>query len=67
MATFLLVPGAWLGGWCWRDVAANLRASGHTVLCPTLTGLGEHAHLLSREIALETHVTDIVALCITAT
>lgn len=62
MATFLLVPGAWLGGWCWRDVAANLRASGHTVLCPTLTGLGERAHLLSREIALETHVADIVGL-----
>jgi pimeloyl-ACP methyl ester carboxylesterase len=62
MATFLLVPGAWLGGWCWRDVAASLRASGHTVLCPTLTGLGERAHLLSREIALETHVADIVGL-----
>jgi pimeloyl-ACP methyl ester carboxylesterase len=62
MATFLLVPGAWLGGWCWRDVAAPLRATGHTVVCPTLTGLGERAHLISPQIALETHVSDIVAL-----
>jgi pimeloyl-ACP methyl ester carboxylesterase len=62
MATFLFVPGAWLGGWCWRNVAASLRASGHTVLCPTLTGLGERAHLLSPEIDLETHVSDIVGL-----
>jgi pimeloyl-ACP methyl ester carboxylesterase len=62
MPTFLFVPGAWLGGWCWRDVAANLRASGHTVLCPTLTGLGERAHLLSPEILLETHVADIAGL-----
>ena len=58
----LFVPGAWLGGWCWRDVAARLRASGHTVLCPTLTGLGERAHLLGPQISLETHVTDIVSL-----
>jgi len=62
MSTFLLVPGAWLGGWCWRDVAADLRAAGHTVIGATLTGLGERAHLLSREIDLETHVSDIVGI-----
>jgi pimeloyl-ACP methyl ester carboxylesterase len=62
VATFLLVPGAWLGGWCWRDVAVSLRAAGHTVIPATLTGLGERAHLLSREIDLETHVSDIVGL-----
>lgn len=62
MPIFLLVPGAWLGGWCWRDVAAQLRANGHTVLCPTLTGLGERAHLLSPEISLDTHVADIYRL-----
>ncbi len=62
MATFLLVPGAWLGGWCWRDVASHLRAEGHTVVAATLTGLGERAHLLDRQTGLDTHVDDIVAL-----
>jgi pimeloyl-ACP methyl ester carboxylesterase len=62
MTTFLLVPGAWLGGWCWRDVAAPLQAAGHQVIAATLTGLGERAHLLSPEIGLDTHVSDIVAL-----
>lgn len=62
MSTFLFVPGAWLGGWCWRDVATDLRASGHTVVAATLTGLGERAHLLTPDIGLETHVSDIVGL-----
>ena len=62
MSIFLLVPGAWLGGWCWRDVAAPLRAAGHVVIEATLTGLGERAHLINPEISLETHVSDIVGL-----
>jgi pimeloyl-ACP methyl ester carboxylesterase len=62
MTTFVLVPGAWLGGWCWRNVAVPLRASGHTVMGATLTGLGERAHLMSPEISLDTHVVDIVNL-----
>ena len=59
MASFVLVHGAWHGGWCWRDVRAILRARGHEVFTPTLTGLGERSHLLSREIDMNTHVTDI--------
>jgi pimeloyl-ACP methyl ester carboxylesterase len=62
MPTFLLVPGAWLGGWCWRYVAADLRTAGHTVIPATLNGLGERAHLLSPDISPETHVADIVNL-----
>jgi pimeloyl-ACP methyl ester carboxylesterase len=62
MATFLFVAGAWLGGWCWRDVAAALRADGHTVSCATLTGLGERAHLVSREVGLGLHVADVLCL-----
>jgi pimeloyl-ACP methyl ester carboxylesterase len=62
MPTFLFVPGAWLGGWCWRDVAPHLQARGHTAIFATLTGLGERAHLLSRQIGLQTHVADIVGL-----
>jgi pimeloyl-ACP methyl ester carboxylesterase len=61
-STFVLVPGAWLGGWCWREVATNLRSLGHTVISATLTGLGERAHLLGPEVGLSTHVADIVGL-----
>jgi pimeloyl-ACP methyl ester carboxylesterase len=62
MALFVLVPGAWLGGWCWRDVAARLRAEGHCVAALTLTGLGERSHLLTRETGLPTHVADVASL-----
>jgi len=62
MRTFLFVPGAWLGGWCWRHVTAALEAGGHTTVCATLTGLGERAHLLNPEIGLETHVRDILGV-----
>jgi pimeloyl-ACP methyl ester carboxylesterase len=58
--TFVLVHGAWHGGWCWRRVASRLRAAGHEVLTPTLTGLGDRAHLLSPAVGLETHVEDVV-------
>lgn len=58
--TFVLLHGAWHGGWCWRDVAAALRARGHRVTTPTQTGLGERRHLLSAQITLETFVADLV-------
>ena len=60
MATFVLVHGAWHGGWCWKKVAPLLRAAGHEVYTPTLTGLGERAHLLTREVDLDTHIPDVV-------
>jgi pimeloyl-ACP methyl ester carboxylesterase len=60
--TFVLVHGAWHGGWCWRRVADRLTAAGHRVFCPTLTGLGERAHLLSREVNLSMHIADVVGL-----
>ena len=60
MATFVLVHGAWAGGWAWRLVAPLLRARGHEVFTPTLTGLGERIHLASPEVNLDTHITDIV-------
>ncbi len=62
MATFVLVHGAWHGGWCWRPVADRLRAAGHDVFAPTLTGLCDRAHLLSRDVGLDTHVTDVASL-----
>src|SRR5258708_19145266 len=57
---FVLVHGTWGGGWQWRPVAERLRARGHRVFTPTLTGLGERAHLVSRDTGLDTHVADIV-------
>ena len=62
MANFLLVHGAWHGGWCWKKVLPLLRHQGHEVFTPTLTGLGDRSHLLTREVDLETHVQDILAL-----
>jgi len=62
MAIFLLIHGAWHGGWCWKKVTPLLRAAGHEVCTPTLTGLGERAHLLSAEVTLETHVQDVVGV-----
>src|SRR5258707_5324266 len=58
--TFVLVHGAWHGGWCWQRVADRLRGGGHAVFTPTLTGLGERSHLLRAGIDLNTHITDIV-------
>jgi pimeloyl-ACP methyl ester carboxylesterase len=60
MATYLLVHGAWHGGWCWKKIAPLLRAHGHDVFTPTLTGLGERAHLAHPLVGLETHLRDIV-------
>ena len=60
MANFVLVHGAWVGGWCWRPVAQALRKSGHEVYTPTMTGLGERSHLMNPSINLDTHITDIV-------
>jgi len=62
MANYVLVHGAWHGGWCWRAVAERLRAAGHQVYTPTLTGLGERAHLLREDVGLRTHVDDITGV-----
>jgi len=59
-ATFVLVHGAWHGGWCWRRVADRLRGRGHMVFTPTLSGLGERAHLMRAGIDLKTHIADVV-------
>ncbi len=58
----VLVPGACLGGWAWRDVAARLRANDHDVYPVTLTGLGERVHLAHRDVDLECHIADVVNL-----
>lgn len=59
MANFLLVHGAWHGGWCWRDLVPQLTRAGHRVHAVTLTGVGERMHLMTPAITLETHITDV--------
>ncbi|MCR9064671.1 MAG: alpha/beta hydrolase [Cytophagales bacterium] len=58
--TYVLVHGAWGGGWAWKEVANQLTEQGNIVYRPTLTGLGEKVHLASKEVNLSTHVQDVV-------
>src|SRR5712664_3283110 len=58
--TLVLVHGASQGGWCWRRVSDRLERLGHKVFTPTLTGLCERSHLMSRDVDLEMHITDVV-------
>ncbi len=61
MGAFVLVHGTGHGGWCWRFIAPLLRAAGHEVYTPTLTGLGASSHLSHEvnRISLATHVQDV--------
>ncbi len=59
MATFVIVHGSYHKGWCWKKVTPLLRNSGHNVYAPTLTGLGERSHLVSKDIGLDTHIVDV--------
>jgi pimeloyl-ACP methyl ester carboxylesterase len=62
MAVFVLVHGTGCGGWVWQKLSPLLRAAGHEVYSPTLTGLSDRNHLLSCGVNLSTHITDIVNL-----
>jgi len=60
--TFVLVAGAFCGGWIWRRVIDQLEQGGHKVFAPSLTGLGDRSHLLSKDVNLDTHIADVVNL-----
>ena len=62
MATYVLVHGGAHGGWCYGRLAPIMRAAGHDVYTPTLTGLGERSHLLRPGTDLELHIRDVVAV-----
>jgi pimeloyl-ACP methyl ester carboxylesterase len=62
MATYVLVAGAWLGGWAWQPVTDQLREHGHDVHPVTLTGLGERSELAGPEVDLDTYIADVVNL-----
>jgi pimeloyl-ACP methyl ester carboxylesterase len=62
VSAYVLVYGAYHGGWCWRRVVPRLRAAGHEVFTPTLTGFGERAHLLTADVGPATLVQDVVGV-----
>jgi pimeloyl-ACP methyl ester carboxylesterase len=63
-STFILVHGAWQGGWAWSRFAPLLEAGGHQVYAPTLTGLAERASQLTKDVNLSTHIEDVSRLII---
>lgn len=62
MATYVLVHAAFQGGWGWKRVAPFLRTAGHEVYTPTLTGVGERAHLATPAVDMDTHIQDVVGV-----
>ncbi|HET9439487.1 MAG TPA: alpha/beta fold hydrolase [Longimicrobiales bacterium] len=60
--TYVIVHGAWGGGWAWQTIDSLLTRQGHRVFRPSLTGLGDRVHLASPDIGLDTHITDVVNL-----
>jgi pimeloyl-ACP methyl ester carboxylesterase len=62
MATFVIAHGAWSSAWGWKKMRPLMLARGHTLVTPTLTGLGERGHLAHRDINLDTHIADILGV-----
>src|SRR5882672_6572896 len=62
MATFLVAHGAWAAGWAWKKMRPLMVAAGHELFTPTCTGLGERAHLAHRDLNLESHIADMLAV-----
>ena len=60
MTTFVLVPGAWLGGWVWKKISPLLEKKGHSAYAITLTGMGERVHLASKDVGIETAIQDVL-------
>ena len=60
--TFLLVHGAYHGGWCWRPVTDILESKGHKTYAPSLTGNADRGHLLTKDVNLDVQATDIINL-----
>lgn len=62
MSTFVLVPGAWLGGWVWKKVTPLLQEKGHRAYPVTLTGMGNRVHLASKDVGMETAIQDVLSI-----
>jgi len=64
MATYVLIHGAYQGGWIWKPVATRLRAEGHLVYAPSLDGCGERHHLVRPGITVGTHAREVAQLIV---
>src|SRR5665213_1807950 len=62
MALFVVSHGAWSAGWAWKKMRPLMAARGHTLITPTLTGIGERSHLAHPDIDLDTHIADILGV-----
>jgi len=62
MSTFLVAHGAWSAGWVWKKMRPLMTARGHTLFTPTYTGLGERAHLAHKDLNLDSHIRDMLAV-----
>src|SRR6267378_3772682 len=62
MATYVLIHGAYQGGWIWKSVATRLRAAGHLVFAPTLDGCAERRQFVRAGITVGTHGREIAQL-----
>ena len=60
MTEFVLVPGAWLGAWSWKEVVPALEKAGHVAHPVTLTGMGERVHLATKDVGMETAIQDVL-------
>lgn len=60
--TFVFIPGTWHGGWVWTPLVRHLTLQGHRAFAVTCTGLGERAHLVSRDVGLATHINDVIGV-----
>jgi pimeloyl-ACP methyl ester carboxylesterase len=59
MATYVLVHGAYQGGWIWKLIAERLRAAGHLAYAPTLDGCAERHHQVRAGITVATHAREV--------
>jgi pimeloyl-ACP methyl ester carboxylesterase len=60
MTQFVLIPGAWLGAWAWKNVTPVLEKEGHSAYPITLTGMGDRVHLASKDVGMETAIQDVL-------
>ena len=60
MANLVLVPGAWLGAWAWKDVTPQLESRGHAAYPVTLTGMGDRVHLATKTVGMDTAIQDVL-------
>jgi len=59
MASYVLIHGAFQGGWAWDEIRGPLSAAGHRVLTPDLPSQGDDQTPLS-QVSLDAYVNRVV-------